>query len=81
MRVCSSKSHFPKNEGSYLVNENEWESKERCNPFLIMSLPVNTLEQWGTMNLIWFVEMKAWKAPEYDLTQGLMLNFQDTDEH
>lgn len=36
---------FLRTKGSYLENENEWESKERCNPFLITSLPVNTLEQ------------------------------------
>lgn len=45
VHVCSSESNFPKNEGPYLANGNEWESKERCNPFLITSFPVNTLEQ------------------------------------
>lgn len=45
MRVFSPKSYFLKNEGSYLENENEWESKEGCNPFLITFLPANTLEQ------------------------------------
>ena len=36
---------FLRTKGSYLEYENEWVSKERCNPFLIISLPVNTLEQ------------------------------------
>lgn len=33
----------------------------------------------GTINLIWFLEMKAWEALEYDLTQLIKRSLEDTD--